>query len=434
MTSKVSAISRFRHLLPNLILTVPLLILVVLLAIELGINGYLIAFSVTVYGLVAALVLFQISSAHQQQLNILSDLLDALIQGDYTFRGRDLYTRHFQSLLERVNQLALTLHRQTVTLRENQLLIQQVIDHMDAAVLALDSQGKVIFSNRAALSLFAMEKGLPQALLAQLSQTDNGQSIQLLAQWCTDLHPGGEFLLGRERFITQGETNQLLVLSEVGQLLHHNESAAWQRLVRVISHEINNSMAPVNTISRTMLRQSQKLQLPESFVQGLNVIQDRCEHMIGFIASYSKITQLPAPDKKPTDLQTLLNSCCGLFDHRTIDVIGETDISIFCDSGQMKQVLINLLKNADQAMPDGDQSIVVEVKTSSKQLTLTITDSGCGITNPDNLFVPFYTTKQDGSGIGLMLSQQIVNNHYGKLALNNRPDGQGAVATLVLPI
>lgn len=411
----------------------PLLVLVIALAIELKVNGYLIAFGVCVYGLIAALVFYHISTTHHRQTNILSDLLDTLIEGDYTFRGRDLYSEHFQSLLTRVNQLAETLQTQTVSLRENQLLLQQVIDHMDAAVLALDEQGRVIFSNRGADMLFDVQRPLSDALLKALNKQDDGKSLQLQPAWCADMHPGGEFLLRRDSFIGQGKNNTLVVLTEVGQLLHHNESAAWQRLVRVISHEINNSMAPVNTISKTMLRQSQQHALPDNHIQGLKVIQERCEHMIGFIASYSRITQLPEPERQLTDLSELLGSCASLFAGRKVVIECEQGIALYCDPGQFKQVLINLLKNADEAMKGSDEMIAIEVKSTDTQLQILIVDSGSGISNSDNLFVPFYTTKAGGSGIGLMFSQRVIANHHGRLTLNNRLDDKGAVATIFMP-
>ena len=369
-------------------------------------------------------------------MGILSDLLEALIAGDYTFRGKALYSAHFQSLLERVNQLAATLQSQTVALRESQLLVQQVIDHMDAALIATNDQGQMIFSNRAAQGLLGVK--LNAELQIQLMKTTNGKSVQLKEQWLAGTRSGGEFLVQRDSFITQGKQNQLIMLSEVGQLLHYNESAAWQRLVRVISHEINNSMTPVSTISRTMLRNADKHNLPGNFVEGLGVIQNRCEHMIQFIASYTKIAQLPSPNRQPVVIKSLIDNCTALFAQRTFEVIGDMSEKVYCDPGQIQQVLINLLKNADDAMSESPAAIVIEAKVIEakkvqKQLVLTITDQGCGIANPDNLFVPFYTTKSSGSGIGLMLSQQIVNNHFGRLTLENRQGEEGAVARIVLP-
>ncbi|MCJ8273649.1 MAG: HAMP domain-containing histidine kinase, partial [Psychrosphaera sp.] len=195
----------------------------------------------------------------------------------------------------------------------------------------------------------------------------------------------------------------------------------------------NNSMPPVSTISRTMLRNADKHNLPGNFVEGLGVIQNRCEHMIQFIASYTKIAQLPAPNRQPVVIKSLIDNCTALFAQRTFEVIGDMSEKVFCDPGQIQQVLINLLKNADDAMSETPAAIVIEAKKVQKQWVLTITDQGCGIANPDNLFVPFYTTKSSGSGIGLMLSQQIVNNHFGRLTLENRQDENGAVARIVLP-
>lgn len=426
--------SRIRHLLPFLLLTLPLLIVVLLLAIHTDINGYLVAFGLSCYLLAAALVFYHLDAQQYRQTGLLSDLLDALIDGDYTLRGKDLYTTHFQSLLERVNRLAQTLQSKTVALKENQLLLQQVIDSMNASVLAIDSKGRQIFANQAARNqLNLTDAKITPELIDVLIKASTGQSIQLQSQWCSDLHPGGEFLLQKDSFISQGQSNQLMVLSEVGQLLHNNEAAAWQRLVRVISHELNNSMAPVNTISRTILRQSEQHQLPENFVQGLGVIQERCEHMMGFVSSYSKISQLPLPNKSLVLIKDLLHSSFNLFGHRQITLIGETEHQLFCDRGQIQQVLINLLKNADEATEDKDAVITFRLTYRQKQIQMDIEDKGCGISNKDNLFVPFYTTKQQGSGIGLMLSQQIINNHHGQLMIDNNKKASGTVATILLP-
>lgn len=407
------------------------------MALKLNINGYLIAFACCVYTLLAVLVFYHIDKRHHQQSGILVDLLEALIDGDYSYRGNDLYSPHFQSMLKRVNRLSQTLQQQSVALEEKQHLIQQVINHMDAAVLAIDEQQQLVFSNRAASRLFDLNRPLSHQLLSLIAQSKSGSSISLPSDCCALMHPGGDFLFHREGFFANAKQNQLLVFSELGQILHLNEAAAWQRLVRVFSHEINNAMAPIGTISRTMLRQAQTLQLPAHFGDGLKVIEQSCADMTEFIANYSRITQLPQPQRQPVLLSSLFEGLEQSMVNCTLTIELPKDVEILVDGGQIRQVLLNLLKNALDAMAESKETagnIDLIASVEDNEVLIHIIDSGKGITNPDNLFVPFYTTKSHGSGIGLMLCAQIISNHFGRLSLTNRTDGKGAVATIRLPL
>ena len=373
------------------------------------------------------------------QFMSLSNLLEAMATGDYSLRGRrQKGVDPLGELVVQINALADILSAQRFAAEESRLLLGKVINQINVAIFALDADDRVSLANPAAIALY----GVPE-------QTLLGSSIGSLA--AEDLMSAasdsvvefkfpkrcGRFHIFHDQFREHGSVHRLIFVTDVRVLLRAEERRAWQDLIRVISHEINNSLAPINSISRTLqktvLSQGAGPAVNADLIEGLQVVEDRSGSLKSFIKNFGRLSKLSPPAKQSVAISKLIQGVIPLFDHRRINCVKSSEVMIEADPVQMEQVLINLLKNADEAMSDSQGSIGISWTVNAGQLEIRITDEGCGIANPANLFVPFYTTKDQGSGVGLALCRQIIEAHGGFLSLANRDDAVGCVATIELP-
>jgi nitrogen fixation/metabolism regulation signal transduction histidine kinase len=273
--------------------------------------------------------------------------------------------------------------------------------------------------------------------LKQLGQLVNGQSMVMPL---TFGNQQGRFNVHVEEFREAGKPHKLLFITDVRTILRSEERNAWQSLVRVISHEINNSLAPISSISqtlkRTLTREQNVESCKENLLEGFAIIAQRATNLTDFVNSYKQIARLPEPKKQLISIDSLVNKVIPLYPNNKITVSSSKDVELFIDPIQFEQVLINLLKNAVESVQStgstGDVNLSWQVTNS--QFKLTISDEGTGISNIDNLFVPFYTTKKQGSGIGLVLCRQVLEVHNGQLSLINREDKSGCLAIIELPM
>ncbi len=373
------------------------------------------------------------------QLQTLSNLVEALIDGDYTLRGRKQSNPAFQELLDLINRLAETLNQHKLKAEESQLLLNKIIDQMEPMLIAIDEDQKISMINASAKKWLgkslSSEMILSNELFNQLTKETKSNTIEF-----SDNELNGEFILFRDSFISANKKHQLFLLTRAEKLLREKQKHAWQGLFRVLSHELNNSLVPITTFSNTLKRKLDKqnaIEDIEKFKNGLSIISERADSLTSFIASYSQLSHLPDPQIKRHDWKKSISNLTQLFPSQEISFHFQNTIikKLPLDLKQFEQALINLLKNAEEAnLQTGKNKILIEANQSKEQLFISIKDQGIGITNPDNLFIPFYSTKKQGSGIGLVLSQQIIHNHGGQLSLKNRDDKQGAMAIIGLPI
>ncbi len=379
-------------------------------------------------------------------LQTMANLLTALREGDFSTRARGANRDEpLGDVLAEINLLSGTLQEQRLGALEATALLRTVMEEIDVAIFAFDANETLRLVNRAGQELLAQPAerilGRPAQDLV-MADCLTGEATRVLSR----TFPGGKGRWGMRRtlFREGGLPHSLVVIADLSQPLREEELRAWQRLVRVIGHELNNSLAPIKSIAgslNTMLRRPQKADDWEDDLRGgLEIIESRAEGLNQFMQSYARLAKLPAPNKQPCEIGPLLRRVVALETRTTVQLDPGPELTVNVDTAQLEQVIINLVKNAVEAAPEPGHSatltcyVRVGWQRTPGALEITVTDDGPGIANLQNLFVPFFTTKPSGSGIGLVLCRQIAENHGGSLALENRTDTHGCVARLRLPL
>jgi len=421
------------------VLTVPIALVVVGLMIYAGISVYLTALVTLLLTLFIGYGLATIKARVSYQFMTVSNLLDGLEDGDFSIRGR----RHrdessIDGIVVQVNRLAEELAKQRFSAMESRLLLEKVIRQIGVAILAFNDRDEVVLANPAAVALYGFSS--ERMLNADVAALGAESMLSARDDSVVDLkfpNRSGRFHIRLDKFREQARVHKLIFLTDVRVLLRSEERRAWQDLIRVISHEINNSLTPITSISKTLQESTMDAQLASSdgddLVSGLKVIEERSIALKSFVQRFGQLSKLPEPEKESVSFRPLIDSVTPLFTRREIVCQSDTEVTIEADPIQIKQVLINILKNADEAMSDPAGVIRLDWMVRSQRLTIRVIDEGSGIGNPANLFVPLYSTKEDGSGLGLALCRQIVEAHDGYLTISNREDAVGCQVTIELP-
>lgn len=369
----------------------------------------------------------------------LANVIKAFREGDYSVRALGENPEDALGILHaEVNALGGQLREQRLTALEATAILRTIMQEIDVAVFAFDQNGEVQFSNRAAallvgqtpermLGASAVELGLDAYLNRDATVTEDASFRNGAGRW----------RFGVSNFRQNGRPHRLLVVSDLSRELRAEERLAWQRLIRVISHEMNNSLTPIKSIAESLDRLLSVEHPPddwrEDMHRGLDIIAGRSDGLARFMASYARLARLPDPNRRPIELKTFIERVARLETRLNVEISPGRDLVIDIDPDQIEQALINLLRNAAEASLETGGGVRMEWETMADRVEIRVLDSGHGIANPSNLFVPFFTTKPSGSGIGLILSRQIIEAHNGRLTLDNRPEGGGA-AKIVLPI
>jgi two-component system, NtrC family, nitrogen regulation sensor histidine kinase NtrY len=375
-------------------------------------------------------------------LQTMSNLLLALREGDFSFRARGAGRRDpLGDVLLEINGLGQTLQTQRRGALEATALLSAVIKEIDVAIFAFDAEGVLRLVNPAGQVLL----GLPaerllgrEASAIGLSECLEGEPNRILRK-AEFPRIQGRWGMRRTTFREDGRPHQLVVLGDLSRPLREEQLRAWQRLVRVLGHELNNSLAPIKSIAATlgtaMERTPRRPDWEQDMQGGLGIIAARAESLERFLQGYTRLAKLPPPQAAACDLPALLRRAAALELRLAVEVRPGPDIELVADSAQVEHAVINLLKNAVEAASNpGTAKVSLSWRISSGAAEIRIEDNGAGIADTANLFVPFFTTKPEGSGIGLVLCQQIAENHQGSLELRNRTDGTGCVAVLRLPL
>lgn len=372
-------------------------------------------------------------------LQTISNMLAALREGDYSIRARgsDRDDALGLAFLES-NLLGETLRTQRLGAMEATALLRTVMAEIDVAVFAFDEENRVRLANRAGVRL--LSQPVERLLGRTADQVGLADGLKGPSPRTMDVaFPGGagRWEVRRGSFRQDGRPHTLLVLADVSKTLREEELQAWQRLVRVLSHEINNSLAPIKSITASLLglleRQPRPVDADDDMRRGLSVIGGRSEALVRFMSSYARLARLPAPNKTRLDVATWVRRAAALETRLRVTVIDGPATVLNADGDQLDQLLINLVRNAVDASLATGGGVRVRWMRQTDSVAVLVEDEGSGVASSANLFVPFFTTKSQGSGIGLVLCRQIAEAHGGSLSLENRNTGPGAVATLQLP-
>jgi two-component system nitrogen regulation sensor histidine kinase NtrY len=373
-------------------------------------------------------------------MQTVSNLLAALREEDFSFRARGRGGEDALSqVLFEVNTLAETLKFQRLGALEATGLLRSVMEEIDVAVFAFDEGEQLRLVNRAGEDLlgFAAERALGR------TATDLGLGEALRGEAPRVMDAGfagrpGRFEVRRSLFRQGGRPHHLLVLTNVSRALRDEERQAWQRLIRVIGHELNNSLAPIQSIAGSLETLLSRTPRPADFDddlrRGLAVIASRSESLARFTESYARLARLPAPSFAPVHIAELIRRITVLESGRGVVVLPGPSITLPADATQLEQALINLIRNGAEAAQESGGGVRVSWRMHAGALEILVEDEGPGLPATANLFVPFFSTKPGGSGIGLVLTRQIAEGHGGSLTLENRTDRTGVCARLRIPL
>lgn len=376
-------------------------------------------------------------------LQTVSNLLAAMREGDFSIRARGGRPDDaLGEVLIEVNALTETLRQQRLGALEATALLRKVMSEIDVAVFAFDAQRRLKLTNRFGERLLGQPE--PRLLGRGAEELGLGAFVREDAPRIADAaFPGGSgrWEIRRGTFRQGGLPHHLLVLSDVSQPLREQERQAWQRLIRVLGHELNNSLAPIQSLAGSLeslvSREERPADWREDMRRGLAIISARAEALSRFTGAYAKLARLPHPSPIPVELGALLARVAVLESRLPIRIAPGPPLTVSADADQLEQLLINLLRNAvDAALETGGavEAGWARVNGTPARAEIWVADGGPGLSNSANLFVPFFTTKPQGSGIGLVLSRQIAEAHGGTLTLENRTPATGCVARLHLPL
>ncbi len=377
-------------------------------------------------------------------LRTILNLVGALREGDYSMRLRGARQDDVMGELAwEVNRLVQFLQKQRFGVVESTALLRKILAQIDVALFGFDAGGVLQWVNYSGQQLLQLND--EKIIGCTAEKFGLGLCLKGPTPRIVDLSlPGGagRWELRRATYREKGLSHQLVFLSDMTRTLHEEERQAWKRLIQILRHEINNSLTPIQSVAQslqTSLNQESRSEGWEDDVrEGLEIIAERSEVLGGFIASYSKLTRLPEPTFAEMKVETWIRHVIGLETRLSVEITAGPELTIQADRSQLDQLLINIISNAVEAsLETGQQAnghVMITWKLAGSFLEVLVDDDGPGLSTATDPFVPFFTTKLQGSGIGLALSRQIAEAHGGYLLLTNHPDGPGCRVLLRLPI
>lgn len=377
-------------------------------------------------------------------LRTLSNLLGALREGDYSLRIRGGRTDDAMGeLIWEANALAGFLREQRLGAMEAMALLRKILAEMDIALFGFDNEGRLQLVNDRGRRL--LDRSDEELLGCRADELGLAGCLAGDTPRVVDItFPGGtgRWELRRGCYREKGLSHSLIFLSDLTRTLHEEERRAWKRLIRTVRHEVNNSLTPIQSVADSLRvlvdRKPPADEWEDDLKGGLELISERAEALDRFIGAYSRLMHLPQPSFADVEVARLLHRVAGLETRMGVSVTAGPDIGVRGDRDQLEQLLINVIANAVEASlqrrPDGGGQVALGWRADGEAVEIHVDDDGPGLPEGVDVFVPFYTTKDRGSGIGLILSRQIAEAHGGSLTLENRSNGSGCRACLRLPL
>ena len=387
-------------------------------------------------------------------MQTLANVIGSLREEDYSFRARNAVPEDALGELSlEVNALADMLSGEKVRAIEATALLQRVVDEIDAPLFSFDPTSSLQLVNPAGAHLLrrtqkqllgrkAAEIGLDTCLTAENETVVELHVAESRVRW----------LLRKSSFRQHGVPHTLVVLSDISRALREEERKAWQRLIRVLGHELSNSLAPIKSIAGSLSSRVSGTNIDpdvrSDLNRGLDIIESRAGSLQRFLEAYRRLAQMPAPTLKDVPLAPLIARVAGLETRLKVGVQEGANVIFKADPDQLEQMFINLIRNAvdavlethepaeivtEKSLPKQQSGVLVRWEPNTDQVAIEIQDDGPGLSNPSNVFTPFYTTKPHGSGVGLVLCRQIAEAHGGTIEISNRIDSPGCIVRVLLP-
>lgn len=386
------------------------------------------------------LAVITIRAQLQRQLSLyraLTGTVTSYRDGDFSFSLHWPQNDELSDLVAAHNELGQVLREQRLGLVQRELLLDTMVQHTPVAMLLVTDNDAIVFGNLAARQLVNEGRKLEGLRLADLLSRVQPALRDAIGRGGDGLFTIGDseeeevFHLARRSFSLNGRPHELLLLRQLTQELRRQEVQTWKKVIRVISHELNNSLAPLTSLAHSgteLVRRGQTERLP----QILATIEERTRHLESFILGYARFAKLPTPR---LDQQDWGGFVAALSDQVQFKLHGEVPVEPHAfDAAQMEQALLNLLKNAHESGSPPEE-VGLELRRQQGMLRIEVQDRGPGMSEAvlANALVPFYSTKRSGTGLGLALAREIAEAHGGRIALANR-EGGGLAVAIILPL
>jgi two-component system nitrogen regulation sensor histidine kinase NtrY len=371
-------------------------------------------------------------------LRTLGGTVSAYRDGDFSFGLNWSRNDEMADLVDTHNALGAVLREQRLDLVQRELLLDTMVHNTPVAMMLSDAAGKIVFANLAARQLLNEGRRLEGTAMADLlarTFPSLREALQRSGDGLFTVPAAAEseeeiYHLSRRGFTLNARRHELLLLRHLTSELRRQEVQTWKKVIRVISHELNNSLAPIASLAKSggeLLRRGDTRRLPEI----LDTMEERARHLERFIEGYARFAKLPAPDRKPVDWTTFIEALRLQVAYSVAGPLPAAEAHF--DVSQVQQALLNLLKNAHES-GSSPYEVCVTVRRVADAWAIEVADRGSGMTETvmSNALVPFYSTKRSGTGLGLALAREIAEAHGGRIALNNR-EGGGLSVTLFLP-